>query len=93
LYHRDGKEAKLVYKMYFLADEHKGLVTAVLICWAIMPIAARTVGRWHIWADRQKNAVVIRNLSLLVPVSILVLAIVFGITYCVVRFVFRVLVR
>jgi transposase len=29
LYHRRGKESKLAYKTHFLADEHKGVVTAV----------------------------------------------------------------
>lgn len=30
LYHRSGKEPKLAYKAHFLADEHKGVVTAVV---------------------------------------------------------------
>lgn len=71
-----------------LGNEWLRLVTAVLICWAVMPIIVRTVGRWHVLADRQKSTVGIRKLSRLVPVSLSALAIVFGITYCVVRFTF-----
>ena len=74
-------------------NEWLRLAIAVLICWMFLPIIVRAVGRWHILADRQKNAGAIRKLSRLVPVSVIVLAITFGITYCVVRLTFEAIVR
>jgi phage FluMu protein Com len=62
-------------------NEWLRLVIAVLACWIVLPIIVRAGGRWHILVDRPKSAVGIRKLSWLVPVSLLVLAIVFGITY------------
>lgn len=62
-------------------NEWLRLVIAVLICWAVMPVIIRIIGRWHVLSDEQK-------ISRVVPVSILALAIVFGITYCVIRTIF-----
>jgi len=75
----------------FVWQEWLRLVIAVLICWMVLPIVVRAVGRWHILADRPKSAVGIRKLSRFVPVSILALAIAFGITYCATRITFVVI--
>jgi len=72
-------------------NEWLRLAIAVLVCWMVLPIIVRAVGRWHILPEGQKSTVGIRKWSRLVPVSILVLAIAFGITYCVVRIAFVVI--
>jgi phage shock protein PspC (stress-responsive transcriptional regulator) len=66
------------------------LVTAILICWIILPIIVRTIGRWNVLPCEQKNATGMRKLLRLVPISLLSLAIVFGITYCIVLIAFSV---
>ncbi len=65
----------------FVWREWLRLVIAVLICWMVLPIVVRAVGRWRVLSSEQKAGAGIRKLSRLVPVSILALAIAFGIIY------------
>jgi hypothetical protein len=74
----------------FVWREWLRLIIAVLVCWIVLPIIVRVVGRWHILAEGQKSTVGIRKMSHLVPVSTLVLAIVFAITYCIIRITFSI---
>jgi hypothetical protein len=67
------------------------LVIAVLICWLVLPIVVRANGSWRAVASEQKAGAGIQKWSRFVPVSILALAIVFGITYCIVRITFVVI--
>jgi len=75
----------------FVWREWLRLVIAVLICWMVLPIVVRAVGRWRVVSSEQKAAAGIQKWSRFVPLSILALAIVFGITYCIVRITFVVI--
>jgi len=65
------------------------LVAAPLICWIVLPIVVRAIGRRHDLTGGQKGAI----WSRVVPVSLSALAIAFGITYYVVRLIFEAVVR
>jgi len=69
------------------------LVTAVLICWMVLPVIVRVVGRWQVLSSEQGGSIKKRSWLRIVPVSLSALAIVFGITYCVVHLAFWALVR
>jgi len=69
------------------------LAIAVLICWMVFPIIVRANGSWRAVAGEQKAGAVIRKWSRFVPVSILALAIVFAITYCIVFITFLTFVK
>ena len=62
-------------------NEWHRLVIAVLICWMVLPIIVRAFGRWRALPSEQQAEAGIRKWTRLIPVSILALAIAFGITY------------
>jgi len=74
-------------------NEWIALVIAILICWIVLPVIVRAIGRWQVLASKQGGSVKKRSWSQIVPVSISALAIAFGITYCVVRLTFEAVVR
>jgi len=76
-----------------LGNEWLSLVTAVLICWMVLPIIVRAVGRWQVLSSEQGGSIKKRNWSRIVLVSLSALAIAFGITYCVVRLTLEAVVR
>jgi len=76
-----------------LGNKWLSLVTAVLICWMVLPVIVRAVGRWHVLPSEQGDLIKERNWAQIVPVSLSALAIAFGITYCVVRLTFEAVVR
>jgi len=65
------------------------LVMAILICWIVLPVIVRAIGRWQVLASGQKSIV----WSRVIAVSLSALAIAFGITYCIVRLTFEAVVR
>jgi len=69
------------------------LVIAVLICWIVLPIIVRAVGRWQVLSSEQINANKIQKWSRFIPASLLALAIAFTITYCSVHIIFLALYK
>jgi hypothetical protein len=69
-------------------NEWLRLIVAVLICWMVLPIIVRVNGSWRAVASEQNTTAGIRKWTRLIPVSILALAIAFGITYCIILIAF-----
>jgi hypothetical protein len=69
-------------------NEWLRLAVAVLTCWMVLPIIVRVNGIWRAVASEQKTAAGIRKWTRFVPVSLLALAIAFGITYCIILIAF-----